>query len=314
MLLVLLLFVRNRGVNMNKIKSSLLALSCLCLLAGCAQNLDNSSLNETISSNDAEALNAKLASQLNSDEILLNLTKYGLYNGNKGNSSSEYNLENYVILSGITVEQALPTSEQISSSVANVKFVSWCYPNKGELSFTKISVTGQKYYQAYFEYDESAPATSSAPTTSEEQIPTSQTPISKSTSEISSNETSSSENPSSSSTNENLRTIYFVDNEAWNTAAAYTWIYLWGDNGNLKAWPGTAMTHVEYNTTTKANTYSFEYDKTLYNKCIFNRCPSNTDGTVWNQTADLIIPTDLTKNCAVFSGTLDSQTITWTTK
>ncbi len=90
---------------------------------------------------------------------------------------------------------------------------------------------------------------------------------------------------------ENIVTIYFIDQGWWNESAAATGIYLFDDDGNPKvAWPGEAMIIAkEYDSTLKRNVWSFEVDVSIYNNLIFVRGEVK-DGTFisWNkQTVDI---------------------------
>lgn len=66
-------------------------------------------------------------------------------------------------------------------------------------------------------------------------------------------------------------TIYYADNNNWNTVNAY----IWGDGGKASAWPGTAMTYVGKNSDNN-KIYSIVVDFSKYQKIIFNNGSTQT--------------------------------------
>jgi hypothetical protein len=249
----------------------------------------------------------KLVASLATDQVILNLTPKGLYQGSIGQSSADYYLENYVIYT-LTATKALPTKDDITSSVNGVSFKTWCYPNDdGYLTYTTKAVDSQQYYQAYFEYD-------SSKVSSESSISSSSNETSSIISSSESGSDSSSSNSSVAPTN--TKTYYFYDNSTWNTEAAYTYLYVWSSSNDTiinKAFPGEAMTWISYDNTNLTNFYSYNLDTTKgYDKAIFVRCKSKTDNTNWNQTSDIDLPTD-TKNLATLSGSWGTFSVTWST-
>ena len=130
-------------------KLYMLALVPLLGLASCG------TINELSDNHSSEyqlQLNDRLLRDLKDDEILLNLTVNGLYNGEKGSDSEEYLLENYVIINA-SVGDSLPGKDVITSTVEDVEFTSWQFATSdGELKFTTVVEENQKYYQAYFTY------------------------------------------------------------------------------------------------------------------------------------------------------------------
>lgn len=156
--------------------------------------------------NDYE-LNQVLLKELNEGEVILNLTPNGLYNGEKGSKSTDYHLENYVLLN-LNVGDALPTTDSITSTVEDVEFVSWQFATSdGELAYVDTVQEGQKYYQAYFNYVGVGEE--------DEYIP--------------GDDLSSEAAPDD-------RTIYVKNNAGWSTVNAY----YWNDYRN-NGWPGSAL-------------------------------------------------------------------------
>ena len=89
---------------------------------------------------------------------------------------------------------------------------------------------------------------------------------------------------------------YFIDQSWWNDAAAESWVYIWNstlESDNYKlAWPGEMMTHVNYDSETKQNTWYIDIDLDLYDRCIVSRQKTQEDGSVssWGaQTVDITL-------------------------
>lgn len=183
-------------------------------------------------------LNQVLLKELNDNEVLLNLTVNGLYNGEKGLSSEDYYLENYVI-ANLNVGDDLPTSE-ITSTVADCEFTSWQYATSGgELAFVSKVQEGQKYYQAYFTY----------------------------LGEGQDDETIGGDGNLSSEQPLEDRTIYFKNNAGWSTVN----LYAWNNNGRSNgSWPGLAMTYNE-----AIDLYTYELSP-IYTNVIFNNGSEQT--------------------------------------
>jgi uncharacterized repeat protein (TIGR02543 family) len=123
---------------------------------------------------------------------------------------------------------------------------------------------------------------------------------SSTTSQPGTSESSETSSAASSST-----IIYFKDASWWNDSAAGTAIYLFKDASNeLKAWPGTLMTHVTYDTTGKFNIWSFDLGNySAYPSAVFAR--TSADGTEFidAQTVDITLADRGTNNLYDISAT-----------
>ena len=202
-------------------------------------------------------LNQVLLKELNDNEVLLNLTVNGLYNGEKGLSSEDYYLENYVI-ANLNVGDDLPTSE-ITSTVADCEFTSWQYATSGgELAFVSKVQEGQKYYQAYFTY----------------------------LGEGQDDETIGGDGNLSSEQPLEDRTIYVKNNAGWSTVN----LYAWNNNGRSNgSWPGLAMTYNE-----AIDLYTYELSP-IYTSLIFNNGSSQTaDLNAYTEVNTYIVNEDCT--------------------
>ena len=263
---------------MRKI-NKILTLSLASLLVACGSNS-----NTKVIMPDNGANNYVRESEESIGNTYLNLTSIGLYNGQKGTHIEDSNIEYGVVLENLNVGDALPSNE-ITSTSKDVSFYKWCYyVNGGKLEYTTSVVEGINLYQAVYKYsgnyDFSKPSSSSTEDSSS---------------------SSSSENISSSSSStfevqSNFVRYYFIDQSWWNDAAAESWIYIWNstlESDNYKlAWPGEMMTHVNYDSKTKQNTWYIDIDLDLYDRCVVSRQKTQEDGSVssWGaQTVDITL-------------------------
>lgn len=185
------------------------------------------SLPLTVSS--SNALNARAENET----YYLVLGQNGLYNGEKGQTFEQLYLENTVSLE-LAIGDALPTKEEITSSIKDVTFTSWAvYEDGGALNFYTSAPSEARILYAMYDY------------------------------------TGSGEDVGGGESGDTF-TIYFQDTEWWNNEAPATGIYLWNDDGNRVAWPGERMTHVKYDETEKYNIWSFEVP-VEYDNVIFTR-------------------------------------------
>ncbi len=288
---------------MRKI-NKILTLSLASLLVACGSNS-----NTKVIMPDNGANNYVRESEESIGNTYLNLTSIGLYNGQKGIHIEDSNIEYGVVLENLNVGDALPSSE-ITSTSKDVSFYKWCYyVSGGKLEYTTSVVEGINLYQAVYKYsgnyDFSKPSSSSTEDSSSSSSSISSSTTSSSSSStssvISSSSSSSSENisSSSSSTSEvesNVVRYYFIDQSWWNDAAAESWVYIWNstlESDNYKlAWPGEMMTHVNYDSETKQNTWYIDIDLDLYDRCVVSRQKTQEDGSVssWGaQTVDITL-------------------------
>ena len=205
-------------------KKLVLILSSLLVLTSCGNTNNDYSIKQDLKNN-------QLVQMLEENQVILNLTPNGLYNGTKGNNLEDYYVENGLLLT-LSVGEALPEKDEITSSVKDNEFAGWAYINDEDetISYTTSVIEGIKMYHATWnytgDYSDIGNQTSQTTTTSN---PTTDT-------------TTNTDTTSSTSINENLETIYFIDQGWWNDYAAATGIYLFDDDGNPKvAWPGEAM-------------------------------------------------------------------------
>ncbi len=215
-------------------KRLFLAILPLFALISCGSINDTPTNNRY--NNDYE-LNQVLLNDLKDNEVIINLTSNGLYKGEKGSSSSNYYLENYVLLN-LNVGDALPTKDDITSTVDDVEFVSWQFAtSSGELAYVSEVQENQKYYQAYFNYVGDGEE--------DDYIPGS--------------DLSSDEAPED-------RTIYLKNEAKWSSVKAY----YWNDYRN-NSWPGTAMNKVNGTDDIYSTMIS-----SVYNNIIFNNGSDQT--------------------------------------
>lgn len=219
-------------------KSALFIVLPLVGLVACSGiNTSSNFISQAPENND---LNRILLKDLAEDEILLNLTVNGLYNGERGQSSSDYNLENYVIVN-LNVGDTLPTKDTITSTVQDVEFTTWQYAtDEGELAFVDTVHEGQKFYQAYFAYlgegEEDVGVSFGDGMTSIDDL--------------------------------EPRMIYLKNNSGWSSVN----IYAWNSYGRqLSSWPGTAMEVFDASN----NIYCYELSP-IYTSVIFNDGSSQT--------------------------------------
>lgn len=250
----------------------------ICLVA-CASVLALASCNieftyeETV--NHFDNINQKLLAELPDNQILLDLTPNGLYNGEKGESSDEYFLENFILFD-ISESQELPL-EGITCTTQGNEFAYWVYAEDGRLLSTSTALDGVKYYQAFWKNESQGGETTSEP------------------------------DPTSVEVEEGK--LYFVENNVWGSDGVWTWAHLWNDSSST-AWPGTAMELVGG----QVGSRMFSIDLGTYNHVIFTRQPSatehaNNDGKCYNQTGDVAIPEGY--NCAAIEGSWDNWSIVW---
>ena len=257
-------------------KKLVLILSSLLVLTSCGNTNSDNSIKQELKNN-------QLAQMLEENQVILNLTPNGLYNGTKGNNLENYYVENGLLLT-LNMGDILPDKDEITSSVKDNEFAGWAYINDEDetISYTTFVIEGIKMYHATWNYTGDY---------SDIGNQTSQTTTSTTTSNPTTDTTTNTDTTSSTSINENLETIYFIDQGGWNDYAAATGIYLFDDDNNPKvAWPGEAMSIAkEYDSTLKRNVWSFEVDVSIYNNLIFVRGEVK-DGTFisWNkQTVDI---------------------------
>ena len=263
---------------MRKI-NKILTLSLASLLVACGSNS-----NTKVIMPDNGANNYVRESEESIGNTYLNLTSIGLYNGQKGTHIEDSNIEYGVVLENLNVGDALPSNE-ITSTSKDVSFYKWCYyVNGGKLEYTTSVVEGINLYQAVYKYsgnyDFSKPSSSST----------------EDSSSSSSSENISSSSSSTSEVQSNVVRYYFIDQSWWNDAAAESWIYIWNstlESDNYKlAWPGEMMTHVNYDSKTKQNTWYIDIDLDLYDRCVVSRQKTQEDGSVssWGaQTVDITL-------------------------
>ena len=263
---------------MRKI-NKILTLSLASLLVACGSNS-----NTKVIMPDNGANNYVRESEESIGNTYLNLTSIGLYNGQKGIHIEDSNIEYGVVLENLNVGDALPSSE-ITSTSKDVSFYKWCYyVSGGKLEYTTSVVEGINLYQAVYKYsgnyDFSKPSSSST----------------EDSSSSSSSENISSSSSSTSEVQSNVVRYYFIDQSWWNDAAAESWIYIWNstlESDNYKlAWPGEMMTHVNYDSKTKQNTWYIDIDLDLYDRCVVSRQKTQEDGSVssWGaQTVDITL-------------------------
>ena len=263
---------------MRKI-NKILTLSLASLLVACGSNS-----NTKVIMPDNGANNYVRESEESIGNTYLNLTSIGLYNGQKGIHIEDSNIEYGVVLENLNVGDALPSNE-ITSTSKDVSFYKWCYyVNGGKLEYTTSVVEGINLYQAVYKYsgnyDFSKPSSSST----------------EDSSSSSSSENISSSSSSTSEVQSNVVRYYFIDQSWWNDAAAESWIYIWNstlESDNYKlAWPGEMMTHVNYDSKTKQNTWYIDIDLDLYDRCVVSRQKTQEDGSVssWGaQTVDITL-------------------------
>lgn len=252
-------------------KKLVLVLSSLLILTSCGNTNSDNSIKQELKNN-------QLVQMLEENQVILNLTPNGLYNGAKGNNLENYYVENGLLLT-LSVGEALPEKDEITSSVKDNEFAGWAYINDEDetISYTTSVIEGIKMYHATWNY------------TGDYSDIGNQTTQSTTTTNPTTDTTTNTDTTSGTTTSEIIERIYFVDKYWWHLDGAETYVYVWNsqDDSINNVWPGIKMTHLVWDgeyiaDETKPNEKGrnlryFDFDTSLYDSLIFVRVSPNFD-------------------------------------